>query len=258
MPAEGAAPGHRQRLREKFIKSGLSGFHDYEIVELLLTLGSPRSDCKKPAKEAIKRFKSLRGVLEASAEELKGIDGIGSRNAFGIGLVRQVAQAFLKEKIIERPIYSSARQVFDYLFHSMRGLKKEVFKVIYLNGQNQILDTEDLFTGTVQSGSVSTREVFEGAIRHSAVSVIFIHNHPSGDPAPSKPDREVTRDLVFAAAVMRVKALDHIIIGDNKYFSFASEGLIEQYETDFINLRVKGVSEAKRRLYRAKLFGEPD
>jgi DNA repair protein RadC len=127
MPAEGEAPGHRRRLREKFIKSGLSGFHDYEVVELLLTLGSPRRDCKKPAKEAIKRFKSLRGVLEASAEELKEIDGIGSRNAFGISLVCQVAQAFLKEKIIERPIYSSARQVFDYLSHSMRGLKKEVF-----------------------------------------------------------------------------------------------------------------------------------
>jgi DNA repair protein RadC len=132
-----------------------------------------------------------------------------------------------------------------------------VNKVIYLNGQNQILDTEDLSTGTVQSGSVSTREVFEGAIRHGAVSVIFIHNHPSGDPAPSQPDKEVTRDLVFAAAVMRVKALDHIIIGNNKYFSFAAEGLIEQYETDFLNLRVKGVSEARRKLYRARLFGEP-
>ena len=96
--------------------------------ELLLSLGSPRRDCKQSAKEAIKRFKTLRGVLEASAEELQEIEGIGPHNAFGIKLVREVAQQFLKEKIIDRPIYSSAQQVFDYLYASMRGLKKEVFK----------------------------------------------------------------------------------------------------------------------------------
>jgi len=159
MPSNDKAPGHRKRLREKFIKTGLAGFHDYEIVELLLTLGSPRKDCKQPAKEAIKRFKTLRGVLEASPEELQEIDGIGPHNAFGIKLVREAAREFLKEKIIAQPIYKSAEQVFDYLYHSMRGLKKEVFKVIFLNSQNQIIDTADLFQGTINSGAISPREV---------------------------------------------------------------------------------------------------
>ncbi len=121
--------GHRKRLREKFTGSGLSGFADYEIIELLLTLGSPRKDCKKQAKEAIKRFKSLRGGLEASAEELQQIDGIGPNNSFGTKLVLEVARKYLKEKIIDKPIYSSAQGIFDYLYHTMRGLKKEVFKI---------------------------------------------------------------------------------------------------------------------------------
>jgi len=245
--------GHRKRLREKFIRSGLAGFHDYEIIELLLSLGTPRRDCKQPAKEAIKRFKTLRGVLEASPDELQEIDGIGPHSAFGVKLVQEVAREFLKEKILDKPFYKSSREVFDYLYHSMRDLKKEVFKVIYLNAQNQIIDTVDLFEGTVNSSAVSLREVIEGAIKYNAVSLIFVHNHPSGSPEPSASDRELTRDLVFTGKVMRIKVLDHIIIGDNKYFSFAGEGLMEEYELDFLNLKMRGTSEAKRRLYRARL-----
>jgi len=246
--------GHRKRLREKFIKSGLKGFHDYEIIELLLTLGSPRKDCKQPAKGAIKRFKTLRGVLEAAPEELQQIDGIGPHSAFGIKLVQEVAREFLKEKIIDKPVYKSSQEIFDFLYHSMRDLKKEVFKVIYLNSQNQIIDTADLFEGTVSSSSISPREVIEGAIKHHAVSLIFIHNHPSGNPEPSQSDKELTRDLVYAGSIMQIRVLDHIIIGNNRYFSFAGEGLLEEYELNFLNLKMRGVSEAKRRLYRAKLF----
>ncbi|MFC2066812.1 DNA repair protein RadC [Chloroflexota bacterium] len=245
--------GHRRRLREKFLKSGLAGFHDYEIVELLLSLGTPRRDCKQPAKEAIKRFKTLRGVLEASPEELRQIEGIGSHSAFGIKLVQEVAREFLKARILEKPFYKSAQEVFDYLYHSMRDLKKEVFKVIYLNSQNQIIDTADLSEGTVNSSSVSPREVIEGAIKYNAVSLIFIHNHPSGNPEPSASDKEMTRELVYAGQVMRIKVLDHVIIGDNRYFSFAGDGLIEEYELDFLNLKLRGSAEAKRRLYRARL-----
>ena len=132
-------------------------------------------------------------------------------------------------------------------------MKKELFKVIYLNSQNQILETEDLFEGTVNSSAVSTREVIENAIRNNAAALIFAHNHPSGNPEPSKGDRELTRDLVYAGSIVRIRVLDHIIIGDNRYFSFAAEGLIKEYELDFLNLKMKGVSEAKRRLYQAKL-----
>ena len=245
--------GHRKRLREKFLKSGLAGFHDYEIVELLLTLGAPRKDCKSQAKEAIKRFKNLRGVLAASPEELQQIKGIGPHSAFGIKLMQEVAREFLKERIMDRPFYKSPQEIFDYLYHSMRDLKKEVFKVIYLNSQNQIMETVDLFQGTVNSSSVSPREVIEGALKHNAVSLIFVHNHPSGNPEPSASDKELTRELVYAGKIMRLNVLDHIIIGDNRYFSFADEGLIDEYETDFLNLKLRGTSEAKKRLYRAKL-----
>jgi len=131
MPADNLPLGHRKRLRERFVKSGLKGFHDYEIIELLLTLGAPRKDCKPQAKEAIQRFKTLRGVLEATPEELQQIDGIGPQSVFGIKLAQEVAREFLKEKIKDKPIFKSSQEIFDYLYHSMRDLKKERFKVIY-------------------------------------------------------------------------------------------------------------------------------
>jgi len=254
MPLNDKSQGHRKRLREKFVKSGVAGFHDYEIIELLLSLGTPRKDCKKQAKEVIKRFKTLRGALSAPLDELQQIDGIGPHNVFGIKLVQEVAREFLKEQIVDKPIYKSAKEVFDYLYHSMRDLRKEVFKVIYLNSQNQIIDIADLFEGTVNSSSISPREVMESAIKFNAASLIFVHNHPSGSPEPSANDKAVTRDLVYAGSIMRIKVLDHIIIGNNRYYSFASEGLIEEYELDFLNLRTTGTSEAKRRRYQAKLF----
>jgi DNA repair protein RadC len=244
MPSRSPAEGHRKRLREKFIKSGLAGFHDYEIVELLLTLGSPRKDCKPQAKEAIKRFKTLRGVLEATPEELQQISGIGPHSAFGIKLAQEVAREFLKEKIIDKPIYKSSQEIFDYLYYSMRDLKKEVFKVIYLNRRSQIIDTVDLFEGTLEDIPIRPREIVESAIKYSAAAQIFIHNHPSGDPTPSKSDKQLTRDLVFVGHILQIKVLDHIIIGENRYFSFADQGMIEKYEDNFLNLRIRGVFDS--------------
>jgi len=248
--------GHRKRLREKFLKSGLNGFHDYEIVELLLSLGTPRKDCKPAAKEALRKFQTLRGVLEASAEELLQIDGIGAHSAFGIKLVQEVAREFLHAKMLEKPFYRSSQEVFDYLYHSMRGQKKEVFKVIYLSSQNQIINTVDLSEGTINSSSVSPREVIEGAIKSNAAALIFVHNHPSGAVEPSSSDKSLTRELVYAGRIMRLKVLDHIIIGDNKYYSFAGEGLIEEYETDFLNQMLRGAAEARKRYYKANISGD--
>ena len=253
MPSSDTSPGHRKRLREKFIKSGLAGFHDYEIIESLLSLGTPRKDCKQPAKEAIKKFKSLRGVLEAPPEELQQIDGIGPHSAFGIKLVQEVAREFLKEKIIDKPIYKSSQEIFDYLYHSMRDLKKEVFKVIYLNSQNQIIDITNLFEGTITSSSISPRQVMESAIKHNAASLIFVHNHPSGNPEPSGSDKEITKDLLYAASIMQIKVLDHIIIGNNRYFSFAGEGLIDEYKMGFLNIKIRDRADTKRSRYKAKL-----
>ena len=247
--------GHRRRLRDKFLKSGLAGFHDYEIVELLLSLGTPRRDCKAAAKEAIKRFQTLRGVLEAAPEDLQQIDGVGAYSAFGIKLVQEVAREFLRAKILEKPFYRSSQEVFDYLYHSMRGLKKEVFKVIYLNAQNQIIDTIDLSEGTVNASVVSPREVIEVAIRNSGTSLIFVHNHPSGNPEPSNNDKGLTRELVYAGKLLRLRVLDHIVIGDNRYYSFAAEGLIEEYENDFVNIMLRGMAESRKRIYQAKTDG---
>lgn len=253
MTGKDASPGHRKRLREKFLRSGLGGFHDYEIVELLLTLGSPRRDCKPQAKEVIGRFKTLRGVLSASPEELQEIEGIGPHSAFGVKLVREVAAEFLRQKIIDKPVYKTGREIFDYLYLSMRDRKNELFKVLYLNGQNQIIEIVDLFEGTVNASSVYPREIMKAAIKQDAVSVVFVHNHPSGDPEPSRHDKEVTRELVFAGNIMRIRVLDHIIIGNDRYYSFAAQGLIEEYETDFLSLKTSGTAEAKRRRYKARL-----
>jgi DNA repair protein RadC len=256
MNSENIHRGHRKRLRQKFLKSGLAGFHDYEVVELLLSLGTPRRDCKAAAKEAIKRFQTLRGVLDASIEELQQIEGIGAHSAFGIKLAQEVSREYLHAKIIEKPYYTSSQEVFDYLYHSMRDLKKEVFKVIYLNSQNQIIDTMDIAEGTVNASTVSPREVIEGAIKNNATSLIFVHNHPSGNPKPSANDRKLTRELVFVGRIMQIKVLDHIIIGENKYYSFTGEGLIEEYESDFMNIMLRGTSEARRRLYQAQITAE--
>ncbi len=237
--------GHRKRLRDRFLDGGLVGFHDYEIIELLLSLGTPRRDCKQQAKEAVRRFKTLRGVLSASTEELQQIKGIGPHSAFGIKLVQEVAREFLKEQIADGPVYQSSREIFDYLYHSMRDLKKEVFKVLYLNTRHQIIETTDLFQGTVSGSFISPREVMEVALQKHAAALIFVHNHPSGNIEPSQSDKQITRELVYAGSIMQIKVVDHIIIGNNTYFSFANEGLIEKYETDFIGLRIRGTVEDK-------------
>jgi DNA repair protein RadC len=225
--------GHRWKLREKFLKGGLKGFLDYEIVELLLTLGTPRRDCKQQAKEALKIFQSLRGVLGAPFDELQKIKGIGPHNIFGLKLIQEVSRRFLKERMVSRPYCHSSKEVFDYLYHALRDLRKEKFKVLFLDAKNQILEEETVFEGTVDSSAVYPREIMKKAFRWDASSLIFVHNHPSGDPEPSVSDREITKELVFAANVMQLKVLDHIIIGNNCYFSFADEGLIEDYDIMF-------------------------
>lgn len=222
--------GHRVRLREKFLRGGLQGFLDYEIIELLLTLGTPRRDCKQQAKESLEKFKTFRGVMESPAEELQKIKGIGPHNIFGIKLVQEVSRRYLKDRIMHRPACHSSREVFDFLYHSLRDSRTEKFKTIFLDAKNKIMEEETIFEGTVDSSAVYPREILKQALRHDASSLIFVHNHPSGDPDPSESDRMITKELVFSASVMQLKVLDHIIIGNNQYFSFADAGLIEQYE----------------------------
>ena len=237
--------GHRVRLREKFLKGGLKGFLDYEVIELLLTLGTPRKDCKQQAKEALKKFQSLRGILEAPVGELQKIKGIGPHNIFGLKLVHEVSRRFLKEKMMSGPYCQSSKEVFDYLYHSLRDIKREKFKALFLDAKNKILEEKTVFEGTVDSSVVYPREIMKEALRCNASSLIFVHNHPSGDPEPSANDREITKELVFVANVMQLKVLDHLIIGDNRYFSFADEGLIEDYDIMFQDFKKKGKERKK-------------
>jgi len=232
--------GHRGRLREKFLRGGLAGFLDYEVIELLLALGTPRRDCREPARAALKTFKSFRGVLEAPPHELQKIRGIGPRNVFGIKLIHEVSRRFLKDRMMSRPVCPSSRAVFDYLSHSLRDQRKELFKVLFLDAKNRVIEEKTLFEGTVNSSAVYPREVIEDALRTRATGLIFVHNHPSGDPEPSSCDREITRDLVFAAGLLQIKVLDHIVIGNNRYFSFADHGLIEEYGFQFLRVQRAG------------------
>jgi DNA repair protein RadC len=154
--------------------------------------------------------------------------------------MQDVAREYLREQIIDKPVFKSSQEIFDYLYHSMRDLKKEIFKVLFLTSQNQIIDTADLSHGTVDSAAIMPREIVEQALAHNAVALIFAHNHPTGICEPSKSDKDITRDLVFAAATVQIKILDHLIIGNNRYYSFAGDGLISQYEMDFLKLKMKG------------------
>jgi DNA repair protein RadC len=240
-------------LMMRFAVSGLKDFTDPEIIELFLSL-CPYRRQKYPLSQIIKRFKNIRGLLTASSEELKKA-GFDYRCIDYIKLFREIPKKVLEEKIKEEPIYKSPRDIFDYLYYSMRDLKKEVFKAIYLDSRNQIISTGDLFRGTLDKITINAREVVEFAVTNNARSLIFVHNHPSGDPTPSRADKKLTRDLVFIGSLLQIRVLDHIIIGENRYFSFAREGLIQDYETDFLSLRLTGTSKARKGLSRIQSSG---
>ncbi|MGD2126536.1 MAG: DNA repair protein RadC [Desulfobacteraceae bacterium] len=225
--------GHRQRLREKFLEGGLERFSDEEIVEFLLTLGTPRKDVKPQAREALKRFGSLSGVLSAPTTKLTEIRGIGPKNALYLNLVHQVAGRYLRDRAKQKDFFGSSKAVFDYLFHAMRDLKREVFKVLFLNRKNELVADQDVFVGSLTGSAVYPREIMTLALEHKAAALVFVHNHPSGDPAPSAEDRRLTRDLVWAAQFLMVQVLDHVIIGGNAYYSFADEGVIASFTKEF-------------------------
>jgi DNA repair protein RadC len=225
-------------LQERFIASGFNGFNDQQIVTLILSLCKPYREARKIAKECLANYSNLGEFLAASQEELIRT-GITNECVSYIKLIQGLPAEILKRKFVKQPFYQSSREIFEYLYYTMRDLKKEVFKAVYLNNKNEIITTVDIFEGTVENIPIHPREIIESAISHNASSVIFVHNHPSGDTTPSKSDKQCTRDLVFIGKVTQIKVLDHIIIGGNSYFSFADEGLINKYELDFLNLKIR-------------------
>ena len=190
--------GHYARLRKRFLDGGLEGFLDYEVIELLLKLADNRRDQKNTAKNLIKKFKSLKGVLEAHPDELKKEYGVGPANVFGIKMIQAVSRRYLKDQIINTDYVKSSNDVIDYLKHRLRDKNRESFLLVLLNGQNRIISVEKLFTGTITTSAVYPREVIKFILQKDAAAVIFVHNHPSGNPQPSRDDRSITNKLILS------------------------------------------------------------
>jgi len=226
MAVKKSSEGHRQRLRDKFLNSSLEGFHDYEIIELLLTLGTPRKDCKQSAKEALMKFGTLKAVLEADAVDLKTVRGIGDKNVFGLKIAQAVARRYLADSVVDKDFIRSSKEVLEYLQHNLRDKNREVLMVIYLNGRNQIIKMEEVFEGTLSTSAVYPWEVVKRALDNEAAALVFVHNHPSGNPNPSKEDLTITNKLKEASQSIDVVVHDHLIIAGNEVYSFTDHGLI--------------------------------
>lgn len=221
--------GHRQRLRNKFQDLGIESLTDSEVLELLLTLGTPRRDCKDNARAALKKFGSLPAVLEASAQELQEVKGFGPLNSFALTFIQAVARRFLKERLPERRYLHSSRDVADYLIHSMRDLKREVFTVIFLDAAHRIIDLQTVAEGTLTSNTIYPRELIKLALKHHAAALIIAHNHPSGSMSPSADDISLTRHLHAACRLVNINLLDHLIIGSKATtYSFADHGIMAE------------------------------
>ena len=227
--------GHRKRLRERFIKGGLTGFHDYEVLELLLTLNTPRRDCKQSARDLLKRFKSFQKVFEATPAELQEIKGVGPANAFGLQLIKAVSDRYLKSRLEDRDMIQNPRDLIAYLGQALGHRPREVFAGIFLDAKNRVQALEILFEGTLTASAVYPREVIQRALEHRAASIIFAHNHPSGDPDPSKEDIAITRRLVFALRHVGIIVHEHLITGGNDHYSFADHGIMARFNKEFEN-----------------------
>ena len=216
--------GHRQRLRERFLQAGLSGFHDYEVLELLLTLNTPRKDTKQAAKDLLAEFKTLPRVLEANTQALCRVKGVGPANSFGIHLIKAVADRYLETRIIKMDVVSNPESLIAYLNQTIGYKNKEHFLGIFLDAKNKVLATEVLFEGTLTASAVYPREVVRAALDHRAAALILAHNHPSGQLEPSQDDRFVTQQIKVAGDLLGIGLLDHIIFTTKGHYSFAEHG----------------------------------
>ena len=217
---------HRQRIKDKYKKSGIDGWLDYEVLELALSYTVARKDTKPIAKELITRFKTISGVLDADRKELKNVPGISEHTALFFSLLKDVAILYLENGLHNKDLLSSPEVVYDYFKASLKGCVDEEFKTIFLDNRNQLIAIETLQTGTINKAVVYPRKIVEKALYHHAVGVIIAHNHPAGTLKPSKEDCAVTKVIKDALKTVEISLLDHIIIGGNAYFSFKSKGLI--------------------------------
>lgn len=211
--------GHRERLRERFRSAGHEALADYELLELLLFRSIARADTKPMAKALLKRFHTLAGVLAAPEALLKEVPGIGDTVAFDLKVVFAVSQRSLKTEITGKDVMSSWAKVIDYCKASMANEDREQFRILFLDKKNALIADEVQQTGTVDHTPVYPREVARRALELAATAVILVHNHPSGDPTPSRADIEMTRQVVEAGKALGIAVHDHIIIGRDGHAS---------------------------------------
>jgi len=218
--------GHRDRLRQRLLGSGAGALADYEILEFLLFSALPRQDTKPIAKALIQRFGTLGAVFAADVVELKSVKGIKDSGAATFKAVLEAARRLGRERIVERPLLSSWQAVIDYCRLAVGHEPLEQFLLLFLDRKNRLLADERQQRGTVDHTPVYPREVVKRALDLKASAIILVHNHPSGDPTPSRLDVETTKEIAAAAGKLGIAVHDHIIIGAAGHFSFKSEGLL--------------------------------
>jgi DNA repair protein RadC len=218
--------GHRKRLRARFLQGGEKAFPDYELLELLLFGVIPRGDTKAIAKKLLTECGSLSGVLQADIEKLKAISGIGESSIVALKAVHEVACRFVKEEAMTQPVLHSWQGVIDYCRGRMSHLTIEQFRLLFLDQKNKIIADEVQQQGSIDRTPIFPREVVKRSLELGATSLIMVHNHPSGDPTPSKADVEITRKVIKAAKELNIEVLDHLIIGRFGHVSLREKQLI--------------------------------
>jgi len=225
--------GHRERIKEKFLKNGIDGFAEYEILELLLTYCIPRKDTKPIAKELLNKFKSLDNVFKADFDKLSAIDGLGKNSIAFLKLIGDLPSIIYKDELKNKKLVdketlkiSNKDVLLKYLRNKIGYEEIEKFYVLYLSSSNEVIEFEENSVGTLDRSSVYPREIYKKIINLNAKSVILAHNHPSDNITPSKCDIELTNEIAKGLKNFGALLIEHIIITKNSYFSFLEEGLI--------------------------------
>lgn len=218
--------GHRQRLRERFMATGGDGMPDYEILELLLSQAIPRADVKPIAKDLLTRFGSLGEVLSAPAEKLGEVKGIGEAAAVALKVVQTAGLRLSRQHIMNKDAIGSWDQVLDYCKSAMGYEKVEQLRILYLDRKNMLIADEVQQRGTVDHTPLYPREVVKRALDLNASAIILVHNHPSGDPTPSRGDIDMTKRVQEAAENLGITLHDHVVIGKSSHASFRSMGYL--------------------------------
>jgi DNA repair protein RadC len=218
--------GHRERLRERFLSGGADALPDYELLELVLFAALPRRDVKPLAKALIAKFGSFAEVIAAPRERLAELDGVSESVVAQLKIVEAAALRLAKTRLLGRPALSSWSALIDYCAAAMARSQTEEFRVLFLDRKNVLIADEVQSTGTVDHTPVYPREIVKRALELAATAVILVHNHPSGDPAPSRADITMTRDVTDAARALGIVVHDHVIVGRNGHASFKALGLL--------------------------------